>query len=72
MSATQTTAIQPETAASGSQPLWTPTEFAAVVKMHPETIRKCVRQGRIKALHFGRGLRIPASEAARILEGGFR
>jgi len=45
-------------------------ELAAQIKYHPESVRRAIRQGRIAALPFGIGWRIPAREAARILATG--
>jgi len=45
-------------------------ELAAKIKYHPESVRRAIRQGRIKALRFGAGWRIPAPEAVRILTTG--
>jgi len=44
--------------------------LARLVQYHPESIRRCIRQGRIRALPFGGGYRIPAAEVARILSEG--
>lgn len=45
-------------------------ELAARIKYHPESVRRAIRQGRINALPFGAGWRIPAQEVARILTTG--
>jgi excisionase family DNA binding protein len=45
-------------------------ELAAQIKYHPESVRRAIRQGRINALRFGAGWRIPAPEVARILTTG--
>jgi excisionase family DNA binding protein len=45
-------------------------ELAARIKYHPESVRRAIRQGRIHALPFGAGWRIPAQEVARILTNG--
>ena len=37
---------------------------------HPESVRRAIRQGRIHALRFGQGWRIPAAEVRRILTTG--
>lgn len=42
-------------------------ELAAQIKYHPESVRRAIRQGRIHALPFGTGWRIPAAEVRRIL-----
>lgn len=45
-------------------------ELAAQIKYHPESVRRAIRQGRIHALQFGTGWRIPAPEVTRILTTG--
>ena len=45
-------------------------QLAAEIHYHPESVRRAIRQGRIHALPFGVGWRIPATEAARILAMG--
>ena len=45
-------------------------EFAAAIGYHPESVRRCIRQGRINVLRFGRGYRIPQAELQRILREG--
>ncbi len=47
----------------------TPEEFGAAVRWHPETIRRCIRQGRVKALKLGRRFLIPRSELDRVMSG---
>jgi len=48
----------------------TTNEMARLVRYHPESIRRAIREGRIHALPFGRSYRIPAEEVARILREG--
>lgn len=45
-------------------------ELAAAIKYHPESVRRAIRQNRIRALPFGAGYRIPPDEVARILSQG--
>lgn len=45
-------------------------ELASAIKYHPESVRRAIRQGRIHALPFGVGWRIPAAEVRRILAAG--
>ena len=45
-------------------------ELAARIKYHPESVRRAIRQGRIHALPFGVGWRIPPQEVAKILANG--
>jgi excisionase family DNA binding protein len=51
-------------------PARTVEEVAALIHYHPESVRRAIRQGRIHALQFGAGWRIPAPEVARILTAG--
>ncbi len=50
--------------------LWLTGELASAARLHPESVRRAVRQGRIQVIRFGRGLRITDAEAQRILAGG--
>lgn len=43
---------------------------AGKIAYHPESVRRAIRQGRIHALRFGKGWRIPANEVRRILTEG--
>ncbi len=45
-------------------------EFAASAGLHPESVRRAIRQGRIPAIKFGRTWRIPPAAAERILREG--
>lgn len=45
-------------------------QLAALLGYHEETIRRLIREGRIRALRFGRNYRIPADEVARIMTEG--
>jgi excisionase family DNA binding protein len=45
-------------------------ETAEKIHYHPESVRRAIRQGRINALRFGQGWRIPAPEVRRILATG--
>lgn len=42
----------------------TPEEFAEGLGRHPESVRRAIRQGRLKAKKFGRVWLIPVSELA--------
>jgi excisionase family DNA binding protein len=53
-----------------SEAAYTVEEVAGVIKYHPESVRRAIRQGRISALQFGAGYRIPAAELRRILTSG--
>ena len=48
----------------------TPEELADLVTLHPESIRRAIRDHRIKAQKVGPFWRIPRSEAAHILAHG--
>ncbi|WP_460331335.1 helix-turn-helix domain-containing protein [Thermus oshimai] len=45
----------------------TPEELADILRVHPETIRKSIRQGKIHAQKVGRLWRIPWSECVRVV-----
>ncbi len=45
----------------------TPEELADILRVHPETIRKSIRQGRIRAQKVGRLWRIPWLECVRVV-----
>lgn len=45
-------------------------EVARAIRYHPESVRRAIRQGRIHAIQFGAGWRIPAAELRRILATG--
>jgi excisionase family DNA binding protein len=47
--------------------LYSVREVAALLAVHPETIRRLVREGRIEAVRVGRVLRIEAHEVDRFL-----
>lgn len=47
-----------------------PGELAGLVSFHPESVRRAIRQGRIRALKFGNSWRIPSSEVARLMTQG--
>lgn len=51
--------------------LLTVDEVARRLKLHPETIRRWIREGRLKAVKLGSdrsGFRVRASEVARLTE----
>lgn len=43
-----------------------PHEAAARLRIHVETVRRWLRQGKVTRLKIGRGWRIPASELERL------
>jgi excisionase family DNA binding protein len=45
-------------------------EVAARLRVSPESVRRWARQGRLRAVHVGRQLRIPPEEVNRILSDG--
>ena len=58
---------------ASDQEVLTVKEAAARLKLNPETIRRWIKSGRIRAVSLGSdraGFRIPASEVARILASG--
>lgn len=44
----------------------TVTEAAQALRLHPQTVRAMIRDGRLSAVRFGRAIRIPATELARL------
>jgi excisionase family DNA binding protein len=53
--------------------LLTVDEVARRLKLHPETVRRWIRAGKLRAIRLGSdraGLRIRASEIQRLLGGG--
>lgn len=58
-----------ETVAAIEAPL-TVEDFARKIHYHPESVRRAIRQGRVKALKFGQDWRITLPEVRRILENG--
>jgi excisionase family DNA binding protein len=69
---------RPRTATIGSvtdEPLLTVEDVARHLKLHPETVRRWVRAGKLRAISLGSdraGLRIRASEVQRLLASGSR
>ena len=49
---------------------WLTGELATAARLHPESVRRAVRQGRFPVIRFGRGIRIAADVAQRILREG--
>lgn len=45
-------------------------EVAALMSYHPESVRRAIRAGRIRALKFGQDWRVPPAEVQRILSEG--
>jgi len=45
----------------------TPEELAGILRVHPETIRRSIRQGKIRAQKVGRLWRIPWLECVRVV-----
>lgn len=50
--------------------LITPKEFAETLSMHEVTVRKWIREGRIKSYKINNYRRIPESELQRLIEEG--
>jgi excisionase family DNA binding protein len=46
-------------------------EIADILSLHINTIRRAIKQGRIKSVKFGDSHRIAAAELERILTAGF-
>jgi len=50
------------------QKYYTVKEIAALLKLHEETIRRAIRQGRLEGVKFGRDYRIQHENLMRFLE----
>jgi excisionase family DNA binding protein len=62
---------KPRIQSSGLNPqLYDTEEAAAALGIHPESVRRMVRQGRINAVKIGPLWRIPAAEIANIQAQG--
>jgi excisionase family DNA binding protein len=48
--------------------MFTVAEVAQFMRLNPETVRRAIRDGRLKAVRLGRALRIPAAEMERLFE----
>lgn len=59
-----------ESSCEPAQAGMTTEEFARAIGFHPESVRRCLRAGRLKGLWFGRTYRIPLGEVQRILTHG--
>lgn len=57
-------------AVTGEARLYEPRAFARVISWHPESVRRAIRQKRIRAVRLGNGWRIPADEVSRIMTAG--
>lgn len=44
--------------------------FAELIQLHPESIRRAIRAGRLRAVKFGTKWGIPNDEAQRVLSNG--
>jgi len=44
----------------------TPEEVAYLLRLHPETVRRFCREGKIPAIHVGGVWRIPLTELAKL------
>ena len=50
------------------QKYYTVKEIAALLKLHEETIRRAIRQGRLESVKFGRDYRVPHEKLIQFLE----
>ena len=65
------TTAPPQAAQDINPKLWLPCELAAAARLHAESVRRAIRQGRIPdVIRFGRSLRIPDATARQILTNG--
>ncbi len=52
-----------------SERLYTVEQVAALLEMHPKTIQKYIRDGRLKANKVGKGWRVSGHDLSRFVEG---
>ena len=50
------------------RPLMTVAEAAELLKLHPQTLRRWIHQGKLSARRIGRQFRLPAHELETILQ----
>ena len=55
---------------TGNKPIPTVNQVAAILQFHPESVRRAIRAGRIKAIKVGQEWRIPHEVAESILREG--
>lgn len=48
---------------------YTVEEVAELLKVHPNSIRNFIREGRIKRIKFGQAVRIPKGEIEKLMKG---
>lgn len=51
------------------QKFYTPDEIADLLQMHPKTIRRYIREGKIKATKIGKGWRVSGHDLSVFTEG---
>ncbi|MGZ5506681.1 MAG: helix-turn-helix domain-containing protein [Limisphaerales bacterium] len=44
--------------------------MSQTLRWHPESVRRAIRAGRIKAIKIGRHWRVPGAELERLMEEG--
>ena len=63
-------AIEEERSAVASDELVALSTVVQRIGVHPETVRRAIRDGRLKAVKAGKGWRIPRAELARVAREG--
>lgn len=51
-----------------AEPLLTQTEAAALLTLHPRTLRRLTAEGHVRAVHLGRAIRYRRSDLATFVE----
>ncbi len=44
-------------------------EVASLLKVHPNSLRNFIKEGRIKRIKFGQAVRIPKNEIEKLMKG---
>jgi excisionase family DNA binding protein len=55
-----------------NDPLLTVPEFSSILRLKNSCTRRWIREGKVTTVHVGRLVRIPRSEATRIIREGTR
>ena len=63
-------AYSTEQQSGSAHTLLLPSEVADALRYHIESVRRAIRQGRIKAIKAGRQWRVPRAELDRLLREG--
>jgi excisionase family DNA binding protein len=63
--------VEQTTLGTTPEHLYLPDEVAGIIRWHPESVRRAIRDGRIQAVKIGRGWRVRAGEIQKLIQQGF-